>query len=623
MDFDLNTFHDVTGGFKTVPDNFMPATGARALLLEDPFLLWCQFHGRDHGFAKDVGEFSLSDFIMAAGREFESAWISNVCGDDVAFCLTDDRDVRKAQGVLKTLELMMKNTPVIAHAALWHTAGVYGSADLLVLTSWLYSNFPHLKPKKPEKDHYVVLDLKFTRSLHKPSKAKPLAAYGAQIRIYSYAVGHMQGYMPKRAFLVSRDRHDDPIPVEITSKIGKPLDKDLADLRDRFLAIKRNKDWLPWKDAEVSANFSNAQDAPWSGAKQRVAEEFMPGRPLEWLPRIGRREADLLHKLGYETLDDMLASNPDDLPLEQIRGIGESSARQIRAVLRANRTHRTPPIPSGIVPEPKKHEMYVDYEYFPDLRCRYDEPWPKCLDGHEMVFLIGCGWEDAGRWHYKQFVAEQETLEAEKKMWKNFLAFLEAKNVLGNAEAVLWHFTPAEVWQSDRAALRCDLPALSNLPWCDLQKSVLELPFACPGAWSFGLKPLVKALSKVAPEYAVKWPTELGDGAAAAVVGWKMYDDEEPLKTREYRLLGAYLEIDCKSMWRLLSWMRANCADAGRSKSKAASALAMLERRPSDLFVAAKQHGNGWYAAERADEMDSVRSRGGGWYALACLEQEQ
>lgn len=38
MDFDLNPFHNVTGGFKTVPDDFMPATRARALLLEDPFL---------------------------------------------------------------------------------------------------------------------------------------------------------------------------------------------------------------------------------------------------------------------------------------------------------------------------------------------------------------------------------------------------------------------------------------------------------------------------------------------------------------------------------------------------------------------------------------------------------
>ena len=59
MDFDLNTFHDVTGGFKTVPDNFMPATGARPLLLEDSFLLWCQFHGRDHDFEKIEKEILL------------------------------------------------------------------------------------------------------------------------------------------------------------------------------------------------------------------------------------------------------------------------------------------------------------------------------------------------------------------------------------------------------------------------------------------------------------------------------------------------------------------------------------------------------------------------------------
>jgi hypothetical protein len=604
MEFDLNTFHDITGGFKTVPDNFMPATGARALLLDDPFLLWCQFHSREHGFEKDAGEFSLSDFIMGAGREFEAAWIRNVCGNDVTYCLTDDRDVRRAQGVLRTLELMHKNTPVIAHAALWNAnAKVYGSADLLVLTSWLYEKFPHLKPKKAEKDHYIVIDLKFTRGLHKPAKAKSLAAYGAQTRIYSYAVGHMQGFMPKRAYLISRDRYDDPIPVEVTSKCGKPLDKDLADLRDQYLAIKGNKCWLPWKDKQVAPNYSNAQDAPWSGAKQRVAGDFLPGRPLEWLPRIGRREAESLHALGYRSLDDMLSANPDDLPLEEIHGIGDASARQIRAVLKANRTHRATPIPPGIVPERKKCEMYVDYEFFPDLRCRFDEPWPKCLDGHEMVFLIGCGWEESGRWRYRQFVAEQESVEAEKKMWKQFLAFLESKDVLGQgADAVLWHFTSAEVWQSERAASRCGLPALANLPWCDLQKSVLDLPFACPGAWSFGLKPIVKALSKIAPDYAVEWPTELGDGAAAAAVGWKMYDDDQPLKTREYRLLGSYLEIDCKSMWQLLRWMRGSIADAVSSNSKRASALVPDERRADERPVQSKRHGKGWYALAWASE---------------------
>ncbi|MGI4790169.1 MAG: hypothetical protein ACRYFS_15115, partial [Janthinobacterium lividum] len=127
---------------------------------------------------------------------------------------------------------------------------------------------------------------------------------------------------------------------------------------------------------------------------------------------------------------------------------------------------------------------------------------------------------------------------------------------------------------------------------------VLDLPFACPGAWSIGLKPLVKALSKIAPDYAVEWPTELGDGAAAAVVGWKMYDEEQPLKTREYDLLGAYLKIDSKSMWMLLQWMRANCADADKPTKKKTSAMAGPEWRLSGLSVevADRRHGNGWYA---------------------------
>ena len=306
------------------------------------------------------------------------------------------------------------------------------------------------------------------------------------------------------------------------------------------------------------------------------------------------------------------------MPLEGIKGIGEGSAKQIRAVLKANQSHKVTPIPPGIVPKPKKHEMFVDYEFFPDLNCRYDEPWPKCLEGREMVFLIGCGWEKNGRWCYQQFVAEQETHEAEKKMWEQFLKFLKDEGVLDpDADACLWHFTPAEVWQSDRAASRCGLPTLSKLPWCDLQKSVLELPFACPGAWSFGLKPIVKALSKIAPDYAVEWPTELGDGAAAAAVGWKMYEAEEPLKTREYRLLGAYLEIDCKSMVRLLGWMRANCTDADKSILGLTAAQTGLEQRSGDQPLETRRHGNGWYGAARTGETETVGNRRGGWYSLA------
>ena len=68
MNFDLSTFHAITGGFKTVPDDLDASNrGAGSCSSKIPFLLWCQFHHRNHGFEKDAGEFSLSDFIMGCG----------------------------------------------------------------------------------------------------------------------------------------------------------------------------------------------------------------------------------------------------------------------------------------------------------------------------------------------------------------------------------------------------------------------------------------------------------------------------------------------------------------------------------------------------------------------------
>ena len=40
-------------------------------------------------------------------------------------------------------------------------------------------------------------------------------------------------------------------------------------------------------------------------------------------------------------------------------------------------------------------------------------------------------------------------------------------------------------------------------------------------------------------------------------MGWRMHEQAEPLKSPELGMLSQYLEIDCKAMWAVLSWMRA------------------------------------------------------------------
>ena len=47
-------FQRATSGFSQVPEDWMPATGTRAFVFEDPILVWLDFHGEANGFGEDA-----------------------------------------------------------------------------------------------------------------------------------------------------------------------------------------------------------------------------------------------------------------------------------------------------------------------------------------------------------------------------------------------------------------------------------------------------------------------------------------------------------------------------------------------------------------------------------------
>jgi len=157
-----------------------------------------------------------------------------------------------------------------------------------------------------EEGHYIVLDNKFTSKLEKSEKVKDLLSYAAQIRIYSYIVGHLQGHMPKTGYLIPRDRVFDPLPVNITSELNQPLDADLAALRDQVVDIKVNgANYVPWRDDIVAMNVSQ-QDHQWRTAKDIIARERVPGGDSGLLYQIGLSAKRELQAMGYPNLDSML-----------------------------------------------------------------------------------------------------------------------------------------------------------------------------------------------------------------------------------------------------------------------------------------------------------------------------
>jgi hypothetical protein len=560
------------GGYEQVPPDWMPASGVEPLILQDPALVWLRYHGPKHGLHPDRSDYEFLDFIAEKAQQFEDKWIKEMAPDAVRVC-THGHEVRSADRVRQTLDLMGRGVPVLVQPALWWAPErIYGRPDVLIHTCWLAQRFPYLAAELGTPvdgtdqvpaglGHYVVFDMKFTSKLDGSHKALELESYAAQVRLYSYMLGQLQGIMPQAGYLITRDRILNPLPVEITSTLDRPLDEGLASSRDQFIEIKTNgARYVPWQDPIVASNVSH-RDTQWYTAKKIIARDKTPGRDPALVSRISPAIRRELVRYGFGTLDSLLEGDPDEIPFEACNNLGEVSSRQIRAMLQANRSG-SPAMPGSVPTLPEKEfEFYVDFEYFTNINVDFEAQWPT-LDGCEMIFMVGVGWQEDGARSFQTFVSEAEDRDHEREMLDNFLEFLQNRTdgaLEDGDKTSLFHWTDAEVWQALRASNRHQFPEthpLRRLPWRDLHKEFLHGPIGLPGAWSYRLKDVSRALSQLRPDLDLQWPGDLDQGLRAMVMGWKAYLAPEPLESTEMGLLKEYLEADCRALWGILKWLR-------------------------------------------------------------------
>ena len=556
-----------TSGLSKIPDDWMRATGGRALIFEDPGLLWLEFHGASHGFAEETSPYEFLEFIFEKSRQFERKWIMELAPEAIRVC-NEPFEVASVERFQQTLELMNRSTPLIAQPALWWAPErIFGVPDLLVHTAWLRKHSLQIPTTANAPDHYVVLDIKFTTKLDSPEKKLDLTNDAAQVRIYSYIVGQLQRVMAQNAYLLCRDRITNPLEVPIHSVVGRALDDDLRMIRDTYLDIKINgAKYMPWTHREVEVNLSH-HETRWHSAKIEIARNKVPGGDPSLVYEIGRKQKEELASQGFESLASLLKPDPATIPFELCRGLGPAKSPRIRAVLRANRSKQVTPTSVSLVPQRRPFEFYVDFEWFNDLNVDFDRKWP-ALEGCEMIFMVGVGWEENGSWRFRTFIAEEESQAHEYAMLeqlKEFLLKQTTGRLTDSTSAVLYHWTSAEVSQLRRAANRHNLDAshtLRGFPWYDLQKEVfLAEPIGVPGAWSYDLKEIASALNLL------KWPGNLDDGLRATIAGWKAYKATRPLNSTEMKIVAQYNEVDCRAMWEIVRWLRGLAA--GRRKKVA------------------------------------------------------
>ena len=256
--------------FSPLDKSLISPSNLRSIILGDPCQTWLKIHGKHYGFEQDKDKYSLLELIFDLGRRFEDKWIRETLGKGIKPVCSDPTKDLNAQMALKTLDLMDRGEKVIYQGLIINPVeGLYGFPDLICKKSWLAKKFSGIKPPEKGKDHYVILDIKYTRSLGNGNHdSEAMEFVKAQIRIYSYILGHLQGYMPEEGYIICRGNVFEPIPVAIKSTLGQPIDQDIRDWCDAFIRIRdHGTEFTPFNDESLLPNFRVKMDEPWRRKK--------------------------------------------------------------------------------------------------------------------------------------------------------------------------------------------------------------------------------------------------------------------------------------------------------------------------------------------------------------------
>jgi hypothetical protein len=597
-------FHkdDGTRDVATTPQewsSWVSASHTRNVFLEDPLLDWLAMHGEAKGFAKDPVDprVDFGRFVMDKGIAFERAVIAHLSKRcDVVPVGTGARGEARDEALARrTWDLLRAGTEAVAQAPLWNPqTRTYGVADLLVRSDVLERLFPGTLADAavpapdlgPAPWHYRVIDVKFTTLdlLRDGHAASGHLAYAAQVWLYNEALGRLQGFAPPCGYLLGRAWKR--LKERGTSALDRVCRVDRAHVRrsgetlgDLALAacdwVRRlRRDGARWDVLpsptvrELRPNMRNTRDAPWHGAKKRIADAL--DEPTT-VPRVGPAERDAALAAGLRGWRDA------DCSAASLGVNGPTFGAQVDAVLAANRSPPDGPIvfPARVTVDPSiwrdpaPVEFYVDFENVSDLDDDFSS-FPE-KGGRPCIYMVGCGsFEPSGEWRFEVFTADRLAPDDERRVLDAWLAHMRARCARSGTDlstARIFCWSPAEDGRLESdynsAAVRHGLPTWNDLPWVDLLSDVVRAqPVTVRGAFGFGLKAVTNAMH-AAGLIGTAWPPGVADGMGALVGGW-WCDGEARSRGCSMRDLPLmreiqeYNRVDVEAMRDVLDWLRRN-----------------------------------------------------------------
>jgi hypothetical protein len=446
--------------------------------------------------------------------------------------------------------------------------------------------------------------------------------YAGQVLVYTAAIARLQGYCPADAFLLGRTWVSSkgrgsgalerlarvPVDRESTRDDETPLAIEVGRALEWIRTVRR--DGAAWEALprptrpELYPNMNADQDQPWSEAKRIIAREI---GELTYLPGVGPDLRDAAVASG------ILRRDEPGLTPERLGVTGDARPRRLAAVLAANAVPASAPADAAVLPArielqsdahwrtPARLEFHVDFENSGNLSDDFSAL--PLVGGSACIFQIGCfvsvdgreptaseiaaataagaaagerlftprtedeGWIPA----FGQWSGDRLNAASERAVLDAWLAYMRAWR---DALKVSWeetrivHWSPAErnllFTAADSAASRHPTWKLPDeIGWFDaFDELVYRVPVSVRGAYGYGLKDVAKSM-RAEGLIDVSWGDGPADGmgamAAAYTADARAESEGKRLADYDYFRAGTeYNAADCRSMFLVLAWLRAN-----------------------------------------------------------------
>jgi hypothetical protein len=433
--------------------DWVSATAVRNWLLEDPLIDWLDLYGPLRGYAPDqeLGGYDprmdFTKFVLDQGRRFEAAVLPVLAshGLEVVAVRGPDESSRDPLLAHRTVELLKEGVPAVWQGVLHDTESrTYGVPDLLVRSDVVNRIWPETIDDSEAfipapglsatTHHYVVIDVKFT-TLHLTAagdlgNAGSHPLYKVQLAMMNRALSRIQGYDPPSAFIIGRGWEQKVKGVTTRARscmdrLGRiDLSKDLPRRGPMLTAADEAAQWIrevrsqgaSWEvlpmptRPELYPNLGNDRDAPWHGAKRRIIEEL---EDLSVLWQVGPAGKRLGHEAGVFRWTDPACT-------AELLGLKGDRAAILDALLEINRNAEGPFAAPSQIPTDRETwhptpalEFYVDFETVNDLADDFTSMPER--GGQQLIFMVGCGHVEDGKWTFRTFTARHLTEEAEPR----------------------------------------------------------------------------------------------------------------------------------------------------------------------------------------------------------------